>query len=856
MVVVKFNRRYIAGDIMNAIDEILSALGPSAVIVTAKHGQPILDHSLPRWLENVAGDLYNQNNWSAVRALAAAFASPSPFVRLVSARAAHQLKQFTVAEDELRSLTFIDTVAGEAHFGLGLLFDDYRNPNRSNDAATRSFRDAADAEYPREDVFVRLASRESASRALGVLRKGLTQYPDSLELHEALASHLLTTGELNGVVALEKEVASRGITSDKLKFSLAVALSRLLRATEAIAAFDSIQDVPDVQLPVLLFAKSVAALNGENTSTAEKWAREAVALDVSNSLQWLGHLAIAKALLLQARRGEGMKILAEIPHTQNFDPPGLLTNWGGFWCHEFIRETVIEFAELRSAHARALRAVNRYYDAKEEKGRLRLAKRDLLASGRVVAQTFEHQDQLIAVLAGLDEYEEAFKIAVRLQGASPEVRYNEHYFGEKWPSTADEATKCVASFESEVKKLDGDQRDRVGRAFLPEIIPALHKLALYQQVVDSLGFFHQRTLEELDCQFEIAYAYAEVGAKTTARKFYERLIKSDGRHYSAINNLAVIEEEEGNVIRAHELFAKALASSPGSELYQRNEKRTRAKVEELDQRNTQRGLASARFVMEDPKTRALMARLYRTRFPNGDVTIVMNTLASELGLAASGLKTKLLEWQARVYISKVVDEQRDGSTVCIAFDSVVVPHLESEIYRADHEVWVQAVSANLVQLEETTGLEQLANRLATAVRNPDLGLSLRRDLREAAVAQATESYKSTLVLCGGIVEALLVDHISRRRNNGVKALAVLRKRHGEGKRSGDDHVDKWTLSTLIDVAFELKLIGQQVYHWSHGLRGYRNLVHPSVELRGEVTVSKESAIVAWQVVRLLIQELC
>ena len=60
---------------------------------------------------------------------------------------------------------------------------------------------------------------------------------------------------------------------------------------------------------------------------------------------------------------------------------------------------------------------------------------------------------------------------------------------------------------------------------------------------------------------------------------------------------------------------------------------------------------------------------------------------------------------------------------------------------------------------------------------------------------------------------------------------------------------------MLDVALEEKMISENLYHWGHGLREFRNLVHPGVEHRKSIEISRENADMAWNVIRRLLKEL-
>jgi hypothetical protein len=60
---------------------------------------------------------------------------------------------------------------------------------------------------------------------------------------------------------------------------------------------------------------------------------------------------------------------------------------------------------------------------------------------------------------------------------------------------------------------------------------------------------------------------------------------------------------------------------------------------------------------------------------------------------------------------------------------------------------------------------------------------------------------------------------------------------------------------LLGVVLEMNLISENLYHWRHGLRGFRSLVHPGVEQRQSIEVSRENAKMAWTEVKRLLTEI-
>ncbi len=67
-------------------------------------------------------------------------------------------------------------------------------------------------------------------------------------------------------------------------------------------------------------------------------------------------------------------------------------------------------------------------------------------------------------------------------------------------------------------------------------------------------------------------------------------------------------------------------------------------------------------------------------------------------------------------------------------------------------------------------------------------------------------------------------------------------------------ITKWSLSDLIEVSLELKLVTPGVQKLSHSLREYRNLVHPGREIRENLVFDAEEAKIALEVLNILYRD--
>jgi len=115
--------------------------------------------------------------------------------------------------------------------------------------------------------------------------------------------------------------------------------------------------------------------------------------------------------------------------------------------------------------------------------------------------------------------------------------------------------------------------------------------------------------------------------------------------------------------------------------------------------------------------------------------------------------------------------------------------------------------------------------------------SLESDYRELNAAIESKSWKSTHVLAGSIVEAVLVDYL----------VAI------NYRDPGNRDVLELGLAQVISACKSEGLLTQRAEDLSNVVRGYRNLVHPGRVKRLGETVDEEGATVAKALVDLIVR---
>jgi hypothetical protein len=131
------------------------------------------------------------------------------------------------------------------------------------------------------------------------------------------------------------------------------------------------------------------------------------------------------------------------------------------------------------------------------------------------------------------------------------------------------------------------------------------------------------------------------------------------------------------------------------------------------------------------------------------------------------------------------------------------------------------------------------------VRNEELRAVLQSDYREMENNVVVRSWKSVIVLCGGLIEGMLTDALGEDPE---------RARQTEGASTKAD-VLEWDLKNLIVVAAKLGIVTVGVEKLSHSLREYRNLIHPGNQVRKKLIFDEHEANIARSIFRMVYRDL-
>jgi len=121
---------------------------------------------------------------------------------------------------------------------------------------------------------------------------------------------------------------------------------------------------------------------------------------------------------------------------------------------------------------------------------------------------------------------------------------------------------------------------------------------------------------------------------------------------------------------------------------------------------------------------------------------------------------------------------------------------------------------------------------------------------EIQTCLSNNSALSVVFLCGSTLEGLLIEKASKYIKEFNTAKSAPKDKDGKVKQLSD-----WSLSSLIDVAYELNFIELDIKKFSHDLRDFRNYIHPRVQAMQNFNPDKHTAQISWKVLHASIASL-
>jgi len=128
---------------------------------------------------------------------------------------------------------------------------------------------------------------------------------------------------------------------------------------------------------------------------------------------------------------------------------------------------------------------------------------------------------------------------------------------------------------------------------------------------------------------------------------------------------------------------------------------------------------------------------------------------------------------------------------------------------------------------------------------------LKQRVEEIKRCSSAKAPLAVIFLCGSTLEGILLG-VACLRPHDFNQSALSPKEKATGKVK---HFSNWTLNEFINVARDLRLVGEDVKKFSHALRDFRNYIHPYEQMSSSFSPDEHTARICWQVLQAAISQL-
>ena len=754
-------------------------------------------------------------------------------------------------EAENALLEFCNTDDSWIYFCLGYVYDNWDNPRRDSEKARKYFSLAAESTNPVEDAFIRLSRIErNITHSIRILRKGLQSFPKS----EAIYYQLLNYTAQSDREELYREVNAKEIVSERIMIAMVSTYYALQEYNKSLKVLSGIEITEEWDRNILACIKGFSLYETGEHAEAEKLFTKLIEEDINHKLNYIPNFGLIVILLDKDQVPEAEQLIEEIKLTTDTHSDAYPFLQPGPWGESYIDArkhfySAISLILKKSKNkkikgiARGLRGLVLYSEAFEEETTNNRLRNATIKDLEFALTEFPQNAELAKCLWGAfkeTDPSKAWPYLVHCASNDPENIYELDDFIE---NVNDQLfNDFLKDFITKSANLYIGQK--LSKYLLNPIVERLFEAKRYKDILAIIKIFNDLQLESSDVLFETAYSYFEENNLTESKKYYELYMSKKGESNAVLNNLGLIFEKNCNLLKAKELFLKAAQLNNEDQTCRRNLKRVEAEIKKKGEAEYELQEAVEKYRHESPYVQRKILNFYGHR--NDDALIICSYRQAPqfLGMSGTVAVNFLNDLLIKKYLIKVTDHEYNTQSSVYKLN----PYIEQELPEIEESLKSEAELLEMCERLNIEGLNLIGYdgnliRNVTKISSVDLNSTLRRDLKENAIAVILRQNKAALVLSGSIIEAILTDRIMAKDilkytiKNSVKCIL------------------KMDLNELLYVAEKENIIDSTMAHLAHGVRGYRNLIHPGVEQRKDtIQVNDQNVDLAWGIVKKLLSE--
>lgn len=183
----------------------------------------------------------------------------------------------------------------------------------------------------------------------------------------------------------------------------------------------------------------------------------------------------------------------------------------------------------------------------------------------------------------------------------------------------------------------------------------------------------------------------------------------------------------------------------------------------------------------------------------------------------------------------------------LSFDGfkIVIKNKEVQIIKLDNQEDISNRETDLFLKEEFNDFSLEKLNLRTEMED-----SLLKRIEEIKNCINTSSPLAAIILIGSCLEGILINVAQQNPEEFNKAKSTPLDKDGKVLS-----FQKWSLSSLIDVAFDVGRIKLDVKKHSQSLRDFRNYIHPYEQVKANFYPHEHTVRISWQVLKAALYEL-
>ena len=160
-----------------------------------------------------------------------------------------------------------------------------------------------------------------------------------------------------------------------------------------------------------------------------------------------------------------------------------------------------------------------------------------------------------------------------------------------------------------------------------------------------------------------------------------------------------------------------------------------------------------------------------------------------------------------------------------------------------------------ILIGEEPAQQPLDERDFSFIKDQDLREVLTLDFIEAQKSFTVGAFKACGLLCGGLIEGMLLDILQRPSVVDENQLDELVSGLNLPRSGQSINWDKTSMTHLIKISRELELVSSRALQFAEGARDIRDTVHPRAEVRQGGRVTRDEAEILIQLVKLIYNDL-